>query len=101
MNQVQKNTNNQLSETLLEYGLSFATATQENPVKEPNDAIIEELVDIMEYVKELYSNYISTEFITKKYSDLEQSIRIKTIAETLYVRGQGYKQHIETRLLIS
>lgn len=88
-----KNQDN-LSEVSLEYGLSFATAIKPSINKDPTPKIINELIKLLEKIRNEYSRYSMSESLTGKYSEIENKIRHKTILEALYVRGDGYTEHI-------
>ena len=85
-----------LSEVTLEYGLSFATSIKGNSTKAPTAEIINRLIDLLVTVRHDYNGYIMSESVTGKYSDLESNIRFRIILELLYVRGDGYPEHIYT-----
>jgi hypothetical protein len=85
-----------LSEVTLEYGLSFATSIKGNSPKAPTAEIINRLIDLLVTVRHDYNGYIMSESVTGKYSDLESNIRFRIILELLYVRGDGYPEHIYT-----
>jgi hypothetical protein len=83
-----------LSEVTLELGLSFATAIIGNPVEKPNQKVINRLISLLYSIRHAYNYYIMSESVTGKYSDIESNIRFSTILEALYVRGDGYSEHI-------
>lgn len=83
-----------LSEITLELGLSFAVAIAENPSKEPTLEIINELIEHLIDIRHGYNGYVMSENVSGKYSELESMLRFKTILEALYVRGDGYTEHI-------
>ncbi|MBA4155719.1 hypothetical protein, partial [Flavobacterium sp.] len=82
------------SELMLEYGLSFATAIKGNPKKEATSEIINELIDSLYNIRMFYNQFIMTEFVEKKHSEIENHLRFKTMLESLFMRGDGYMQHI-------
>lgn len=82
------------SELMIEYGLSFATAITGNGTKSVTSEILNELIDLLFATRQLYNQYVMTEFVDAKYSELESHLRFKTILESLYMRGDGYMQHI-------
>lgn len=82
------------SELILEYGLSFATAIKGNPQKEATSEIINELIDSLYNIRMFYNQFIMTEFVEKKHSEIENHLRFKTMLESLFIRGDGYTQHI-------
>lgn len=83
-----------LSEVTLELGLSFATAIPNLSKNDPLPDTINELIDLLIAVRHGYCNYIITETVTNKYPELEGKLRVKTILEALYIRGEGYTEHI-------
>lgn len=83
-----------LSEITLELGLSFSVAIDGNSAKEPAPKIINELIDCLIDIRHGYNGYVMTENVTGKYSEIESKLRFKTIMEALYIRGDGYTQHI-------
>lgn len=82
------------SELMVEYGLSFSTALNDNPKIEVSSDILNELIDTLFNVRMLYNHYIMTEFVEGKNSELENHLRFKTMLESLFMRGNGYTQHI-------
>lgn len=83
-----------LSEITLELGLSFSVAIDENPSKEPTPEIINELIECLIDIRHGFSGYVLSENVTGKYSEIESNLRFKTILEALYLRGDGYTEHI-------
>ncbi len=83
-----------LSEVILELGQSFATSISVLSNTEPTTYLIDELIECLKNIINGYSGYIITENTTGKYSELESKLRLSTISEALYKRGQGYTQHI-------
>lgn len=83
-----------ISALTLELGLSFSTAIPLNPSKEPTPSVINRLIKLLSSLRQGYNGYIMTENVTKKYSELESKLRFKTIIESLFVRGDGYVQHV-------
>lgn len=83
-----------LSEVTLELGLSFATAIPNLSDNEPLPETINELIGLLIAVRHGYNAYIMTETVTGKYSELEGKLRFKTILEALYIRGEGYSEHV-------
>jgi hypothetical protein len=81
-------------EVMIEYALSFATAIPENSKTEPTIEILQEVFDNLILIRKIYERYIMSEFTTAQYSDIESGIRFKTIIESLYVRGNAYRQHL-------
>jgi hypothetical protein len=82
------------SELIMEYGLSFATAIGGNGTKNATSELLNELIDLLFATRHYYNQYIMTEFVDGKYSELENHLRFKTILESLFMRGDGYSQHI-------
>lgn len=87
-------TDDELAEVSLELGMSFSTAIQGNPIEEPSDRILHQLMDCLIEIRNGFNMYMMAENAEKKYTILEGQIRYKTILEALYVRGKAYKQHI-------
>jgi len=83
-----------MAEVILEYATSFATALENNPSKEPSIDIFEELKDLLTNIRMAYNAYISTEALTKNYSEQESHLRFLTVLEALHMRGDGYMHHI-------
>lgn len=83
-----------LSEITLELGLSFSVAIERNPDKEPTPEIINELIECLIDIRHGYNAYVMSESVTGKYSEIESKLRFKTILEALYIRGNGYSEHI-------
>ena len=83
-----------LSEITMELGLSYSTAILGNPDKEPTAAIINELIECLIDIRHGYNGYIMSEHVTGKYSKIESKLRFKTILEALYIRGDGYTEHL-------
>jgi hypothetical protein len=81
-------------EVMIEYALSFATAIIQNSKTEPPIEILQEVFENLILIRRIYENYIMSEFTTAQYSDVESGIRFKTIIESLYVRGNAYRQHL-------
>jgi hypothetical protein len=79
-------------EVMIEYALSFATAIIQNSKTEPPIEILQEVFENLILIRRIYENYIMSEFTTAQYSDVESGIRFKTIIESLYVRGNAYRQ---------
>jgi hypothetical protein len=89
-----------LAETTIEYCQSIATATPNTnkgrvPTEKTLDKIYESLIKIRNY----FNAYYCFENVTGRYSDLESQLRYEMIAETLWVRGQGYMVHIRELFL--
>lgn len=83
-----------LSEITLELGLSFSVAIEGNPDKEPTPEIVNELIECLIDIRHGYNGYVMAENVTGKYSEIESKLRFKTILEALYIRGDGYTEHI-------
>lgn len=83
-----------LSEITLELGFSISVAIQGNPNKEATPDIINELIECLINIRHGYNGYVMSENVTGKYSDIEGKLRFKTILEALYIRGDGYTEHI-------
>lgn len=83
-------------ETSVEYALSIALSSPNNRM-----AIIpsaESMLDVLaklEKVREKYMEYIVSEVNTSKYEISQQLLRKSVIENTLTVRGDNYKIHIE------
>lgn len=84
------------SELAMEYGMSFSIAIKDNPSEEPTEKVGSVLIETLNNVRQVYSQYIMTEFVEGNYNDKENHLRFKTIMESLYMRGDGYPQHIYT-----
>ncbi|MBA0882458.1 hypothetical protein [Flavobacterium undicola] len=81
-------------ELAMEYGQSFATAVREISSDEPTGEIGNEVIGLLYNIRKLYSQYVMTESAEKNIPELENKMRYKTITESLYMRGNGYPQHI-------
>lgn len=81
-------------ELAMEYGQSFATAVQEISSDAPTAEIGNEVIGLLYNIRKLYSQYVMTESAEKNIPELENKMRYKTITESLYMRGNGYPQHI-------
>lgn len=84
------------SQLSLEYGLSFSTALKNNPTISPTSEILNELINLLFNTRQTYNHYVMTEFVDSKNSEIENHLRYKTILESLFMRGNGYMQHIYT-----
>lgn len=84
------------SERLLEYGHSFAMAI-ETPNKEniPSRKIFNELLNLLDSVIFNYHYLIMGESVEGNYTKEESHLRFTTIAEALYMRGNGYMKHLK------
>ena len=82
------------SELNLEYAISFSTAIKDNPTAIPNNKILYNLFHHLSNIRLSYNHFISSEIHLGKYSELESLLRFKTILEALYMRGDGYLQHV-------
>lgn len=82
------------SQLALEYGLSFSTALKNNPKVSPTSDILNELIELLLSTRQTYNHYVMTEFVDSKNSEIENHLRYKTILESLFMRGNGYMQHI-------
>ncbi len=85
-----------LSELTMELGFSFSLATEGNPDKEPSRKVISHLVGLLIDLRHGYNGYVMSENVTGKYSEIEGKLRFKTIMEALYIRGDGYIEHLYT-----
>ena len=83
-----------LAEVTLELGLSFATAIPTVTGKNPTLKITNDLISSLINIRHGYRNYIISENVTDKYLKIESKIRFKTITEALYIRGNGYMEHV-------
>ncbi|TDW52493.1 hypothetical protein EV144_1011183 [Flavobacterium sp. 270] len=84
------------SQLAVEYGLSFSTALKNNPKVSPTSEILNELIELLLSTRQTYNHYVMTEFVDSKNSEIENHLRYKTILESLFMRGNGYMQHIYT-----
>ncbi|MDY3522018.1 hypothetical protein PG614_10285 [Riemerella anatipestifer] len=82
------------SHLIVEYGQSFSTAIKGNPKESPTSEVLNELIGLLFTTRQIYNQYIMTEFVDGKYSEIENHLRFKTILESLYMRGDGYTQHV-------
>ncbi len=84
------------SERLLEYGHSFALAI-ESPINEnlPSRKIFDELLSLLDSVIFNYHYLIMGESVEGNYTKEESHLRFTTIAEALYMRGNGYMKHLK------
>ncbi len=82
------------SQLALEYGLSFSTALKNNPTVSPTSELLNELIELLLTTRQVYNHYVMTEFVDSKNSKMENHLRYKTILESLFMRGNGYMQHI-------
>lgn len=81
-------------ELAMEYGQSFATAVKSTSNDQPTPAIGNELLRALYDIRSTYTQYVMTEFTEGSSSKVENHLRFKTIMESLYMRGDGYMQHI-------
>jgi len=82
-------------EVTLEYAQSICMASENSnaailPTFSDGNRIIEKLIEI----RRLFSIFYSTEQLAGKNSELENNIRLPIILESLFVRGDGYMEHI-------
>ena len=84
------------SERLLEYGHSFALAI-DSPNNEniPSRKIFDELLNLLDSVIFNYHYLIMGESVESNYTKEESHLRFTTIAEALYMRGNGYMKHLK------
>ena len=84
------------SERLLEYGHSFALAI-DTPNNEniPSRKVFDELLNLLDTVIFNYHYLIMGESVEGNYTKEESHLRFTTIAEALYMRGNGYMKHLK------
>ena len=84
-----------LSETLIEYCLSIALATPNvNKNIKPTGKILGTINENLIKIRKYFSDYYNFEGATGKHSQIESELRHEMIAETIFMRGEGYMQHI-------
>jgi hypothetical protein len=84
-----------LSETLIEYCLSIALATPNvNKNNKPTGKILGTINENLIKIRRYFSDYYNFEGATGKHSQIESELRHEMIAETIFMRGEGYMQHI-------
>lgn len=84
-----------LSETLIEYCLSIALATPNvNKNIKPTGEILGTINESLIKIRKYFSDYYNFEGATGKHSQIESELRHEMIAETIFMRGEGYMQHI-------
>lgn len=81
-------------ELAMEYGQSFATAVTSDSMDQPTPAVGNELLRTLYAIRKTYTEYVMTEFTESAANATENHLRFKTIMESLYMRGDGYPQHI-------
>jgi hypothetical protein len=82
-------------EVTLEYAQSICLASENKnsailPTFDDGNRIIQKLIEI----RRSFSIYYTTEQLAGKNSELENNIRRPIILESLFVRGDGYMQHV-------
>lgn len=78
------------AEVIVEYGLNFGLSMPNEGKKQPTDDIIEELKDTLRGLQQFYTLYdMPIE------NDSKQWLTWVIHSETISVRGDGYKEHIE------
>lgn len=84
------------SERLLEYGHSFALAVDTaNSENVPSRKVFDELLNLLDSVISNYHYIIMCESVEGNYTKEESHLRFTTIAEALYMRGNGYMKHLK------
>ncbi len=85
-----------LSEVTLEYAQSLILADSENPNKGkiPDHKAMMSILDTLKEIRHHFKWYFISESIAEKYPPIQAAVRRDMITETLYVRGEGYLQHI-------
>jgi len=82
-------------ETTIEYCQSIATATPNlNKGKVPTPEILKEIYELLITIRSHFAAYYAVEHVTGKHSEIQSDLRYHMIAETLYIRGEGYLTHI-------
>ncbi|MBC7749814.1 MAG: hypothetical protein H7Z76_14785 [Methylotenera sp.] len=83
-------------ETSIEYALSIALSSPNN-IKSiiPSAENMLDVLGKLEKVREKYMEYILTEVNTSRYENSQQLLRKSVIENTLTIRGENYKIHIE------
>lgn len=78
------------AEVLVEYGLNFALSMPNEGKLQPTDKIVAELLETLRGLRQCYALYdMPTE------NDCKQWLTWVIHSETITVRGDGYKEHIE------
>lgn len=89
-----------LAETAIEYCQSIATATPNiNLGKIPKGDALDKIYDALITIRRHFDAYYGFERVTGKYSEIQSELRYHMIAETLYIRGEGYLVHIRQLFL--
>ncbi len=83
-----------ISEVSIEYGQSIAMATPNKSTEIPKMSDIENIYNHLVTIRHLYNWYILSESVEGKHSEHEYRLRREIMTESLYVRGDGYLQHI-------
>jgi hypothetical protein len=85
-----------LSEVTLEYAQSLILADKENPNKGklPDHNALISILEKLKEIRHQFKWYFISESIAERYPPIEAAVRRDMIVETLYVRGEGYLQHM-------
>lgn len=83
------------SEVAIEYCHSIATATPNiNKGKLPDNDTMNIIYDLLVTIRQDFGNYYAIEHVIGKYSNVESRIRLDMMANSLFIRGEGYYRHI-------
>jgi hypothetical protein len=85
-----------LSEVTLEYAQSLILADKDNPNKGkiPDHNAMVSILDALKEIRHQFKWYFISESTAERYPPVQAAVRRDMIVETLYVRGEGYLQHI-------
>lgn len=83
-------------EVVIEYAQSICTALPNLdkgtiPTFKQADNIIKQLI----HIRHAFSHFYSSEKIAGKYSEVEGNIRLNMLLQSLFIRGDGYYQHVK------
>lgn len=84
-----------ISETTIEYCQSIATATpNSNNGKVPTPEVLNGIYESLVTIRRRSDAYFAVEHATGKNPEIQSQLRYHMIAETLYIRGEGYFRHV-------
>lgn len=91
-----------LSEVILEYGMSIATADENLSIEVATAEVIKKLISLLEQTRTAYqAKEIMTSLVSRTKTDtssLEDAIyelRFKAVTDAINIRGDGYYSHVE------
>lgn len=91
---------NQLSddgagEVLLEYAQSICTGSENTSKTVASLSQAKKIINELKDIRISFSHYYGSERIIGKYTKVESNIRTNMLLQSLFVRGDGYYQHIK------